>query len=42
MQEISRGIFVVAPNNYDVVGNGEDDNGDLGVSVPFREENTGL
>ena len=25
----SRGIFVVAPNNYDVVGNGEDDYGDL-------------
>ncbi|MDD3401564.1 MAG: cell division protein SepF [Eubacteriales bacterium] len=23
--KISRGIFVVAPNNYDVVGNGEDE-----------------
>ena len=30
MCKISRGIFVVAPNNYDVVGNGEDDYGDLG------------
>ncbi|MEA4869589.1 MAG: cell division protein SepF [Christensenella sp.] len=29
MCKISRGIFVVAPNNYDVVGNGEDDYGDL-------------
>jgi len=28
MCKISRGIFVVAPNNYDVVGNGEDDYGD--------------
>ncbi len=25
MSKISRGIFVVAPNNYDVVGNGEDE-----------------
>lgn len=25
MCKISRGIFVVAPNNYDVVGNGEDE-----------------
>ena len=30
MCKISRGIFVVAPNNYDVVGNGEDDYDDLG------------
>ncbi len=30
MCKISRGIFVVAPNNYDVVGNGEDDYGDMG------------
>ena len=29
MCKISRGIFVVAPNNYDVVGNGEDDYRDL-------------
>ena len=29
MCKISLGIFVVAPNNYDVVGNGEDDYGDL-------------
>ncbi len=29
MCKISRGIFVVAPNNYDVVGNGEDDYDDL-------------
>ena len=29
MCKISRGIFVVAPNNYDVGGNGEDDYGDL-------------
>ncbi len=29
MCKISRGIFVVAPNNYDVVGNGEDDYSDL-------------
>jgi len=29
MCKISRGIFVVAPNNYDVVGNGEDDYGDI-------------
>ena len=25
MCKISRGIFVVAPNNYDVVGNGDED-----------------
>lgn len=30
MCKISRGIFVVAPNNYDVVGNGEDDYDDMG------------
>ncbi|MEG1524054.1 MAG: cell division protein SepF [Clostridia bacterium] len=29
MCKISRGIFVVAPNNYDVVGNGEDDYDDM-------------
>lgn len=29
MCKVSRGIFVVAPNNYDVVGNGEDDYEDL-------------
>ena len=29
MCKISSGIFVVDPNNYDVVGNGEDDYGDL-------------
>ncbi|MDO4543035.1 MAG: cell division protein SepF [Clostridia bacterium] len=27
--KISRGIFVVAPNNYDVVGNGEDEYDDI-------------
>lgn len=26
--KISRGIFVVAPNNYDIIGNGEGDLGD--------------
>jgi len=30
MCKISRSIFVVAPNNYDVVGNGEDDYSDMG------------
>ena len=29
MCKISRGIFVVAPNNYDVIGNGEDDYDDM-------------
>lgn len=29
--KISRGIFVVAPNNYDVIGNGEGDLGEDGL-----------
>ena len=29
MCKISRGIFVVAPNNYDVVGNGQNDDDDM-------------
>ena len=29
MCKISRGIFVVAPNNYDVIGNGEDEYDDM-------------
>ena len=29
MCKISRGIFVVAPNNYDVVGNGQNDEDDM-------------
>ncbi len=29
--KISRGIFVVAPNNYDVIGNGEGDLNDDGL-----------
>ncbi|MDD3920755.1 MAG: cell division protein SepF [Eubacteriales bacterium] len=29
--KISRGIFVVAPNNYDVIGNSEGDLGDSGL-----------
>ncbi|HOF94679.1 MAG TPA: cell division protein SepF [Clostridia bacterium] len=29
--KISRGIFVVAPNNYDIIGNGEGDLGEEGL-----------
>jgi len=29
--KISRGIFAVAPNNYDIIGNGEGDLGDEGL-----------
>ena len=32
MCKISRNVFVVAPNSYDVVGNGEDDFSDMGGS----------